>query len=262
MPAKKTAMIVDDRHDFREMCVLTLVRQGFDIKVCDNEQDALDHVILHSPHVAIVHFEMDMNRSMNLISNLNELDDTMAIIYTTIYPGTGAPVKAMNSGAYSVIRRDIPQFANELTSQVNSAYEESVRRKQKSPLNSEVFVLMPFDKGFDPIYHLAIKEPLKGLGFSCQRADEVPITGNIMNEIYRRIQAAQLIVADMTGQNPNVFYEVGYAHALGKTVILVTQNVADLIPFDLRAQKHIIYGGDIMKLRVELIKVVEAIGRA
>lgn len=58
----------------------------------------------------------------------------------------------------------------------------------------------------------------------------------------------------MTGRNPNVFYEVGYAHALGKIVLLLTQK-ADDIPFDLKHKQHIIYGNNgskIQNLRSEL----------
>ena len=48
----------------------------------------------------------------------------------------------------------------------------------------------------------------------------------------------------MTGRNANVFYEVGYAHALGKIVLLLTKN-ADDIPFDLKHHQHIVYGGSV-----------------
>jgi hypothetical protein len=61
-----------------------------------------------------------------------------------------------------------------------------------------------------------------------------------------------VLVADMTGCNPNVFYEVGYAHALGKLVLLLTKNAED-IPFDLKHYPHIVYGDSIAKLRSDLI---------
>ncbi|HKS40840.1 MAG TPA: hypothetical protein VJX74_09545, partial [Blastocatellia bacterium] len=71
---------------------------------------------------------------------------------------------------------------------------------------------------------------------------------------------AQLIIADLTGMNPNVFYDVGYADALGKTVILLIQQ-GDDIPFDLQSQRHINYEGNIIKLRDELIEMVRALRR-
>jgi hypothetical protein len=73
----------------------------------------------------------------------------------------------------------------------------------------------------------------------------------MLDRIFNQINKADVIVADMTGKNPNVFYEVGYAHALGKIVLLITQH-ADDIPFDLKHRQHTVYGGSIDKLKAEL----------
>lgn len=74
--------------------------------------------------------------------------------------------------------------------------------------------------------------------------------------MYNQIAKADIIVSDMTGQNPNVFYEVGYAHALNKTVILLTQK-ADDIPFNLKHFPHIVYEERISDLKDELRKRVK-----
>ena len=63
--------------------------------------------------------------------------------------------------------------------------------------------------------------------------------------------AADIIIADMSGKNPNVFYEVGYAHAKDKLCLLLTNDAAD-IPFDLKHKRHIVYGGSIQRLREQL----------
>jgi hypothetical protein len=76
----------------------------------------------------------------------------------------------------------------------------------------------------------------------------------MVERIYNQISKADFIVADMTGKNPNVFYEVGYAHALDKLVILVTKKDSD-IPFDLKQRRHIIYASD-TQLRDELERSV------
>lgn len=113
------------------------------------------------------------------------------------------------------------------------------------------FVLMPFDKAFDDIYKIGIKETANSLEILAERVDEQIFREGILERIYRQIELADLIVADMTGQNPNVFYEVGYAHAKGKLCILLTQN-ADDIPFDLKHHRHIVYGNSIGDLRSRL----------
>lgn len=110
------------------------------------------------------------------------------------------------------------------------------------------FVLMPFLKDFEDIYKLGIKEAALSLGIKAERVDEQIFREGILERIYRQIENADIIIADMSGQNPNVFYEVGYAHAKEKLCILLTNNVDD-IPFDLKHHRHIVYEESIIKLK-------------
>jgi len=113
------------------------------------------------------------------------------------------------------------------------------------------FVLMPFEDAFDDIYKLGIQAVANELGVVAERVDEQNFSETILERIYRQIDAADFIIADMTGKNPNVFYEVGYAHAKGKPCTLLTQSAED-IPFDLRQHRHLVYGGSIQILRAQL----------
>lgn len=116
------------------------------------------------------------------------------------------------------------------------------------------FVLMPFDVAFDDIYKLGIKETAEKLGIRAERVDEqIFHKENILERIYSQIDASDIIIADLTGRNPNVFYETGYAHAKGKLCLLLTSK-ADDIPFDLKHHRHIIYGDSIQNLRQALEK--------
>lgn len=118
-----------------------------------------------------------------------------------------------------------------------------------------VFVLMPFSEDFKNVYEAGIKKACQEAGAYCERVDEQIFEGSILERIYNQIAKADIIISDMTGRNPNVFYETGYAHALGKKrVILVTQKGED-IPFDLKHYPHIIYSS-IQELRQELVKRV------
>jgi hypothetical protein len=82
------------------------------------------------------------------------------------------------------------------------------------------FVLMPFDPKFDDIYKLGIKETAEKLGITAERVDEqIFYKENILERIYNQINIADFIIADMTGRNPNVFYETGYAHANGQQCV-------------------------------------------
>jgi hypothetical protein len=107
-----------------------------------------------------------------------------------------------------------------------------------------VFVLMPFDKKFSDTYKFGIKGAAEDAGAYAERVDEQIFGEGMLDRIFNQINKADVIVADMTGKNANVFYEVGYAHALNKIVLLITQS-ADDIPFDLKHRQHIVYGGQI-----------------
>lgn len=115
---------------------------------------------------------------------------------------------------------------------------------------------MPFDKKFDDIYQLGIKQACEDSGAYCERVDEQIFQERILDRIFNQISKADIIVADMTNRNPNVFYEVGYAHALGKPTILLTSNSED-IPFDLKHFPHIIYNNKITTVKAELSKRID-----
>jgi len=118
------------------------------------------------------------------------------------------------------------------------------------------FVLMPFERAYDDVYELAICAACTEAGAYAERVDKQIFAGNILERVYNQIAKADLVIADMSDRNANVFYEVGYAHALGKTTILVTKDDAD-IPFDLKHYPHIVYGDSLSRLKVELLRSVQ-----
>lgn len=117
---------------------------------------------------------------------------------------------------------------------------ESGKELQKKPKPSDIFVIMPFSRKFDDVYYIGIHEVVTSLGYSCKRVDEVEFVGDVVSEIYELITNAKLIIAEVSVKNANVYYELGYAHALGKPVILLTKDIS-AAPFDLRGQNHIVY---------------------
>lgn len=95
-----------------------------------------------------------------------------------------------------------------------------------------VFAIMPFARHFDAVY-TTIKGITSRCGWHCSRADNIQHTRDIIDVIWEEIERSDLVIADLTGENANVFYELGYAHAAGKNTILLTRSLSDL-PFDLR----------------------------
>lgn len=105
---------------------------------------------------------------------------------------------------------------------------------------AQVFVLMPFAESLKPLYTKHILEVTNRLSLSCKRGDDFFSASAIINEIWSAIFHAQVCIADCTGRNPNVFYEIGVAHTIGRPCILISQTIED-IPFDVRHIRSIIY---------------------
>jgi hypothetical protein len=120
----------------------------------------------------------------------------------------------------------------------NTMFGESHLRYTLTSL--DILVLMPFSNDLQHIYEEHIRAFCDRLGLTVARADDFFTVGSIMSDIWHAINHASLIIADCTGRNPNVFYEIGLAHARGKSAILITQNIDD-IPFDLRHLRVITY---------------------
>lgn len=102
-----------------------------------------------------------------------------------------------------------------------------------------VSAMMPFAPAFNGVY-AAIEAAAAQLGMTCHRADNVWEHHAIIQDIVQLIDFARIVVVDCTSRNPNVFYEAGIAHTLGREVILITQSKDD-IPFDLQHIRHIPY---------------------
>jgi len=104
------------------------------------------------------------------------------------------------------------------------------------------FVVMPFGKDdLQVVYEDFVKPFLEsGCDLDCQRGDDVFGSSVVMDDIRHSIDDADIIVADLTGKNANVFYEVGICHALDKPVLLMAQSIDD-VPFDLRHRRVLLY---------------------
>lgn len=102
------------------------------------------------------------------------------------------------------------------------------------------FVLMPFKPPFDSYYEEIIRPAARAAGLECRKADEIYGTGPIIHDIWKQIWAATAIIADVTGRNPNVNYELGICHTLNVPTVIITQNFDD-VPFDYRHRRCIPY---------------------
>jgi len=119
------------------------------------------------------------------------------------------------------------------------AFAPNVFQVPECPRESDlVAVMMPF-AGFDSVY-AAIKRACTAAGYQCLRADDIWEAATFMQDIFTLIFRSHVVISDFSGRNPNVMYETGIAHCLGRTVVPITRNKDD-IPSDLGHHRASIY---------------------
>ena len=122
------------------------------------------------------------------------------------------------------------------------------------------FVLIPFDDEFADVYSGLISKALTSADYEVERADSRLDQQNILRDIVGGIHRADLIVADLTSLNPNVFYELGVAHGLRIPTIMISQ-VVDEVPFDLRSYRVEEYSTHFSRAE-EIVARLQQIGKA
>jgi len=140
--------------------------------------------------------------------------------------------------------------------------KKKTTKKVQKP-KDECFVIMPFSGEWsDDYYSKVYSSAIEKSGMSPRRADDLFAPNSVIGDIWKFTKKAKIIIADLTGKNPNVFYELGLAHAIAKPVILITDSEED-IPFDLQAIRVLKYdknkhnwGEELKKSVVKAIKEV------
>ena len=102
------------------------------------------------------------------------------------------------------------------------------------------FVMMPFGQWLDQYYREIFVPAIKDAGMEPVRGDELFSTGSVIEQIWDQVQRAKVLLADLSGKNANVFYELGLAHAACKPVVFTTSSLDD-VPFDLRHLRVVTY---------------------
>lgn len=122
-----------------------------------------------------------------------------------------------------------------------------------------VSVMMPLRPEFDGMLE-AVRAASHEVGLNCHNASEVWDHDEIIQDIFALIYRSRVVVCDFTTQNPNVFYEAGIAHTLGKPVIPITQDI-DALPFDLRHRRALVYSSDVAGLAELRVRIAGRLNR-
>ena len=124
------------------------------------------------------------------------------------------------------------------------------------------FVISPFGEPFDTYFTHIVKPALEECGLYAVRGDSLYRPTTIVDDIWQGIREAKLLIAELTDRNPNVFYELGLAHAISKPVILISRSIED-VPFDLRSIRVLVYDKDHPdwgnRLRASLTKAIREV---
>jgi hypothetical protein len=159
------------------------------------------------------------------------------------------------STSYRLLRGPISLFFQ--------SYEQvSVRNLNATQQHPVCFVVMQFTDEYNALYEEVIKPTCESYGYTVIRADDYYTSGLIIDDITRSIREATVIIADITPNNPNVFYEVGFSHGIGKPTILLSDRKRERLPFDLSGFRTLFYDNTIggkSSIEERLRKHLEAI---
>lgn len=107
-------------------------------------------------------------------------------------------------------------------------------------IDDQAFMLMPFNREAFKIY-AQCRTTAARLKINLKKSDDDFVEGDLLKSIVEQIVRSAIIIANLDGKNPNVFYELGIAHALGKKTILITSYEPENMPFDVKGKFIIFY---------------------
>ena len=177
--------------------------------------------------------------TQQVIDALQASEDAIQKAIQEVVEETRESVKAAIEQAE---QKGVEKTKAEAKSKTKTTEASPVERKLRPEIRPHAFVVMPFGvkKGFDgqtinfnAIYRDLIKPALELAGFEPFRADEETTTGDILTDMFQELLLADLVIADLSIDNANVFYELGIRHAFRKRGIVHIQSGRAYMPFDI-----------------------------
>ncbi len=233
---KKVVLVIDDEPGVRQDLSQWLSSKDLTVYTASATEEAKR--IIDSNHVdfAIVDLKIDFRSEVGgakVLHYLKRNQPQASAIILSAHDITGE-IKEAVEGVYDgfVSKGGQENYIRAVIATIESLSLDPPKR--------QCFVIMPFSKtkscraeDWKEIFENAIKPAVEGAGlnFECKRSDS--LAGNIIEDIIDHLNRAELVIADLTDRNPNVFYELGVRHALRRGTILISQKIAH-VPFDLQ----------------------------
>jgi hypothetical protein len=234
--------MTENNNDHAEAIIATLAR----VFKLQNQQQELEILIHAEPKLDWVKEDWGVDY-YNLILILpfdvyRQVRTQAETIQESILNEVNSLISATNEEIFRVRIAPKIEYSDNWREEIRSLSETQFGIPQsETQYQADIFMLMPFtDDQLQQVYRDHIVKVIKRLNMTIKRGDDFFSKSSIMQDIWAAINMAKVIIADCTSRNPNVFYELGIAHALGKKTIMITRNESD-IPFDLRQWRYIKY---------------------
>ena len=241
---KLTVLVLDDEQEKRQDLSKFLRKEGYEVYTSENIEQANKIIQLESIDFAIVDLKIDYSSDyggIKVIENINKLQPRAKTIVLSAYDKNAEIENQLENVIYD------GYISKGWDQNYILAVATELHRLRAMPPKRKCFVIMPFSstkscsqEQWTDIFENMIKPAVEDSGYQyeCFRANLV--IGNIIRDILDTLNRADVVIADLTDQNPNVFYELGVRHALRNATILIAQHI-DHIPFDLRHYAALIY---------------------
>lgn len=229
------------------VAVTDRARQAIRPQKPGDEIEALRQAIISAPELGAVysHYRGEYLPDDSFLSHALEdkfgvpsdkIEDFVEILLSSL---ESAKLVEQKEGKYRLI--DISANVDPSAVVLEANRSKLLGSTSKQSAGDSCFVVMPFAAPIGNYYQMVYEPAILKAGLRPVRADaDIFGTGKIIDQIWSGINAAKVLVAELTNRNPNVFYELGLAHALNKPVVLVSSNEAD-VPFDLKHIRVIYY---------------------
>ncbi|WP_127563674.1 hypothetical protein [Stenotrophomonas indicatrix] len=145
----------------------------------------------------------------------------------------------------NIVSTTFPTVRGQLSFAFFGAAGSEVRNVSVKTRQPVAFIVMQFTDEFNSLYREVIKPVCENFDYRVVRADEFHTSTMIVDDIIRSLRDSSVVIADITPDNPNVYYEVGYAHALGTPTILLSDRTRSRLPFDVSGLRTIFYNNTI-----------------
>lgn len=257
---KISVLVLDDEDWIRKDLSKHLKAAGYDVFISKTTQEANEIIQSQKIDFAIIDLYISYSSGyggIKVIENINNIQPRAKTIVLSSYEKNLEIEKQLKHVVYyGFVHKGAP------TNYITSVMDE-LKSLRMSPPKKKCFVIMPFsstkhctEDQWSDIFENMIRPAVEVSGFDYECSRSSISIGNIIRDILDNLNKADIVIADMTDRNPNVFYELGVRHALKNATILITQDIED-VPFDLRQYATIKYEWTTKKGREEFMKKIK-----